>query len=684
MAEQKEKVQDIAEIDYMLRKYYHEHIAPVVSAEIKVFKQRQDSNRDARSIYGGPYAAGTGYGVRELMQSLKERISKDQAIGKDLGVFSRSFEKLCLSTMDGKDYKALSGGTDEKNLSEAYIRNRLAQLMEEQVARSRIPKTSMEYIIRKGCGDFFLFEFSDKMKAERAMDDKSFAMYNPSAGEKVAAGAVTFMADSVPFVTLHPLGGVAAGSRLGGFLARAGGLFGKGGGTAIKASVQPAHKVVFGFNTAAREAATKEASREARKATAKAVGKRAAYFAAGTGLAVAGGMFSSCSNADEKDAVISQQLTGKDDGLKELRNTKFSVSSSEGVHDLNDQLSKKVKLQEYRLPYSPSQQKLFKQQLAREHGDDFSLCQENASALLTEAGYRLSDQREVPQWMMDKTPEELMRLSDHFTAEALELSRCGKKEQVISGKTFTAGEVAQRGYDYARAALLQQQRQQQEQQSLVSTVEEIDDPERESSQQTRLQQQMSQSQDQWGGAMESLGLTGAGEMAGNLGYTLGMLPDMIYSMLTGKNDKLRIENNIFPLMAIFGGMFLKNPILKWLMIGLGATNLLNKGYGVFSGRDANQAQQKTYKRYPDEPLSPRVRFHGVKDDRFIVDIDGKATTFAISEDTMAAYRSGVLPENTLLNAAVRQFDVAEHELRRQYDLKAQQEQDRQVVRLGVG
>ena len=137
-------------------------------------------------------------------------------------------------------------------------------------------------------------------------------------------------------------------------------------------------------------------------------------------------------------------------------------------------------------------------------------------------------------------------------------------------------------------------------------------------------------------------------------------------------------------MAIFGGMFLKNPILKWLMIGLGATNLLNKGYGVFSGRDAIQAQQKTYKRYPDEPLSPRVRFHGVKDDRFIVDIDGKATTFAVSEDTMAAYRSGVLPENTLLNAAVRQFDVAEHELRRQYDLKAQQEQDRQVVRLGVG
>lgn len=79
----------------------------------------------------------------------------------------------------------------------------------------------------------------------------------------------------------------------------------------------------------------------------------------------------------------------------------------------------------------------------------------------------------------------------------------------------------------------------------------------------------------WEDALDKVGLSGFGDVTKNMGYVLAMLPDMIIGMFTGKNPNLQLEDNLLPLSAIFGGMFVRNPLLKLLLVGFGGANLLN-------------------------------------------------------------------------------------------------------------
>ena len=55
-----------------------------------------------------------------------------------------------------------------------------------------------------------------------------------------------------------------------------------------------------------------------------------------------------------------------------------------------------------------------------------------------------------------------------------------------------------------------------------------------------------------------------------------MLPDMLVGMFTGKTKSINIKDNMMPIASIVAGMFVKNPILKMVLIGMGGMNLLNK------------------------------------------------------------------------------------------------------------
>ena len=84
----------------------------------------------------------------------------------------------------------------------------------------------------------------------------------------------------------------------------------------------------------------------------------------------------------------------------------------------------------------------------------------------------------------------------------------------------------------------------------------------------------------WGGFLDQFGLSGFSDVFKNLGYVLAMLPDMIIGMFTGKSKSLSIQNNLMPIAAIAMGMFVRNPLLKMLLIGLGGANLLNKAIHI--------------------------------------------------------------------------------------------------------
>lgn len=168
-----------------------------------------------------------------------------------------------------------------------------------------------------------------------------------------------------------------------------------------------------------------------------------------------------------------------------------------------------------------------------------------------------------------------------------------------------------------------------------------------------------QSFDGWGSLLDGLGLGGFGDVGKNLGYVLGMLPDLMVGMFTGKTRNLNIKDNLFPLAAIFGGIFVKNPLLKLLLIGLGGANLLNKAghEALDNARSSGVQPVRKFIEYGDEPLSPRLKDPHVKDDCLWVTIDGDPNVIAIrSEKALAAYEQGKLPLNTLANAVLARYD----------------------------
>ena len=89
----------------------------------------------------------------------------------------------------------------------------------------------------------------------------------------------------------------------------------------------------------------------------------------------------------------------------------------------------------------------------------------------------------------------------------------------------------------------------------------------------------------WSGLLANFGLDGFSDIGKNLGYVLAMLPDIVVGLFTGKTKSLNIQNSAVPLASIVAGMFVKNPILKMLLIGLGGANLINKaGHEVLEAK----------------------------------------------------------------------------------------------------
>lgn len=76
--------------------------------------------------------------------------------------------------------------------------------------------------------------------------------------------------------------------------------------------------------------------------------------------------------------------------------------------------------------------------------------------------------------------------------------------------------------------------------------------------------------------LSSFGLNGLSDIGNNLGYVLAMLPDILIGTFTGKTKSLGLKDNLMPLASIVAGMFVRNPIMKMVLIGMGGLNLINK------------------------------------------------------------------------------------------------------------
>ena len=218
-----------------------------------------------------------------------------------------------------------------------------------------------------------------------------------------------------------------------------------------------------------------------------------------------------------------------------------------------------------------------------------------------------------------------------------------------------------------------------------------EDAEQQQSEDTQQEQPERDNSNGWDGLLKNFGLDGFGDIGNNLGYVIAMLPDILVGMFTGKTQSLGLKDNMMPIASILAGMFVKNPLLKMTLIGMGGANLLNKaGHEALAnkqeGNKSNVALGSNtnavrYKSYPDEPLNPRIANPVLQGNCLVATIDKVPYTIQLPEHVVGAYQAGALPLNTLANSILAKSDqmrlvagrsYGEHEVRNEAMENAEQ------------
>ena len=215
-----------------------------------------------------------------------------------------------------------------------------------------------------------------------------------------------------------------------------------------------------------------------------------------------------------------------------------------------------------------------------------------------------------------------------------------------------------------------------------------EDAEQQQSEDTLQEQPERDNSNGWDGLLKNFGLDGFSDIGNNLGYVIAMLPDILVGMFTGKTQSLGLKDNMMPIAAVLAGMFVKNPLLKMTLIGMGGANLLNKaGHEALANKQegnvtlGSNTNAVRYKSYPDEPLNPRITNPVLQGNSLVATIDKVPYTIQLPEHVVGAYQAGALPLNTLANSILAKSDqmrqvagrnYGEHEVRNEAMENAEQ------------
>lgn len=195
----------------------------------------------------------------------------------------------------------------------------------------------------------------------------------------------------------------------------------------------------------------------------------------------------------------------------------------------------------------------------------------------------------------------------------------------------------------------------------------------------RIRQEQEANQAGWGSFMADLGFTGLGYIGHNLGYVIAMMPDILVGMMTGKTQSLHLRDNLIPMASLVTGLFVKNPILKMILIGMGGLNLVNKAGHESIERHSNPNGPR-FKQYEEQELNPRITGPVINGNCLVANIDRTPCSILLPDNVVAAYQSGALPLNTLANTVLARHDANSQLAQENYRAVTQenQSQTRQI------
>lgn len=636
---QKNNIQDsLAALEYMLGKYYDENFSKVLSAEKKKFDKEKANLTTQVFMTGlgsqpmtGSYNSALAKSAKDLslkhvddmFEAVEKKVLSQSNVQHDIAQFTKSFRSLLIARLGEDKYDALS---KESDLASVYVHHFITSKMVAQCGKMDMPKSSLQYIVERGCKQTFIgFLFSaGNSEIEQRVQESVERQYDPSTLEKAAGEAVAFGIDTAT------LGGFSTATKVG--------------------------RVALTIEGVAR---TYEVAKD-------------------------------YDDGDPYFEEFSRNVFGTSRALAKVRSQKISASSNKDVHNFNEQLNNKLHLPKLELHIDRKEQTELQQRICSQSGENGMKMAEIACSILDKNNIEVDVDKPIPGWMKKKNETENIRLSSYYLALALEMKDKQKSAIKIQGKSYSYETVCQRAFDYARTAADQrrstEQTLQQEQAAAVAqyytaaqqvAVQQY----QQQMQQAALQQvQQGKGNDGWNALLESLGLKGFGSISKNLGYTLAMLPEMLADMITGRSKNNKLKDNLFGLGVIFAAFFVRNKLLKLMLFMLGGASLINKaGQSLL---DKSSAQTRVFKKYSDEPLDARIRDVVLKGRTMLATIDGVPEIITLSDDAVTAYEKGKLPLNTLANAVLAKHDEMSKDMANSYE-KNVREGEKESNNIGI-
>jgi hypothetical protein len=487
--------------------------------------------------------------AEDYVEMCKSRILENKNLQSDLLRMAEEWRTAVVKEIGRDRYDELSREM-QCDLSIAYIDYRVDQMMVDYMVSQEMPKSSVEYILRKGAEGSLLGLTTTLTKSplQEEIDRRGEAAYHPSAAERGAGRVVSFGTD---LATTGGLSSWAAIAKLAGVeVAFAGAEY------------------LLDKKVAAQKPMTVE-------------------------QCISQGVFDSYANVF-------------DDFRRQGKN--IISYENEYVLSLNEGLKNKMAIQ--------TSKPLFN--------------------LLTDTG---------------SNPLQM----DRFTSPFLQTSSGDGHAEDREQRYPNVPLVVQPGHEEEYLAM-QQEEKDKKQAATYAVASVAEDREAEEPQETEQQQapetEAQQTNDNaWAGLLQSVGLDGISDIGRNLPYVIATLPDMLLGLFTGHTQSVGLRNGMIPFSSILMGLYVKNPLLKMLLIGMGGANLVNK-----VGHESIEHQQPQYKYYADEALNPRIAGPVVQGNTLIASIDNVPCSVTLTEHAARAYAAGVLPLNTLANAVLTKYD----------------------------
>lgn len=732
--------QHFEELEYCFNQYFSKYCAPVITKDYRYYhrKQTEEFNKAYNEVPANIGAGSVMQGMIRVQTANVMAASSGKWSTKNLDDFINGvINKIVSSKNFQKDWENLIDRYRESLIAKlgikGYIRVeeelekvekrkfvdpaihygqiRFMELLKEHLARTDMPKSSLEYILKEGANSSIMMTLAgrfmrgrDLSPAEEENRELGNKLYKPSKVEKAGAFALGAIMDapasdvvgSVAAVPLKATAKRVAGYALKGGAVKFGGWLGE---------------------KAAYKAATK-ASYVKRLISGAAVDAGFNYWA------------SSKISLDAAKKQYSKVVFGNEDTLEKYQKGAlgYRKTGTEYISNVNDGLGKKIKVAPIRPHVSDSvTHKDSGRLLTAANGNSRKLLKTITTALSRQA-LPYDSHAPIQAWMLNKTAKQCRAFATSFFSIAKQMSTQGLPVWNLNGRNMTLVQVSQRAGDYARAAVQIDKINAEKQAARVAVYNrnhQESRQERKSNEVTKAYTAVSQSASQpvvsnavspseplntqhyqnmamgtqqikslmsetspysnmiqasgWGKYLDNAELNGFSDVTKNLGYVFAMLPDMLIGMFTGKSSSFTIGNNILPLAAIAAGMFSHNPLLKLMLMGFGGVNLLNNAGHEALGPSSPKTTPRNYKQYADEPLNPRLSNVFMRGRSLIADIDNRPVVINISDMAVDAYEKKAIPLNTLANAVLRKYDENRSVVSNTYDksLAALESQEQQ-------